>query len=77
MARRGKIPAVTGPGAETPKIEAPMAGVGATCTGLRIAGAEVAGRLTFAGVKTSADLVQSGNARGARDGDNTGRGVLG
>ena len=35
------------------------------------------GRLTLAGVKTSADLVQSGNARGDRDGDNTGRGVLG
>jgi|GEM_PF-7016236 len=31
----------------------------------------------LAGVKTSADLVQSGNARVDRDGDNTGRGVLG
>ena len=35
------------------------------------------GRLTLAGVKTSADLVQSGNARVDRDGDNTGRGMLG
>ena len=34
-------------------------------------------RLTLAGVKTSADLVQSGNARVDRDGDNTGRGMLG
>ena len=54
-----------------------MAGVGAMFSSLRVASAEFDGRLTHAGVKTSADLMQSGNARGDRDGDNTGRGMIG
>ncbi len=60
--RRGKIPTATGPGAETQKIGAPMAGVGAMFTGPRVAGAEDDGfraRSTSA-VPRSATLQQSG-----------------